>query len=277
MGEWLAGSVIRAPALAAIFALGSLAWAPTADAATVAILPRTGGTGVGPAAREEALEAARRVLENDGWTVFSIAEASAPLPAHLSSCGPDDRCAYELRAVIGVDATVGLRLYGTEREVERVEAVVVGLRGVGHRASVRVEPDRPLPFAMAESIRAATSMWSSGAELRGDAESIEHAPAREIRRESSPLSFALGGLLVLGSAPLLGFGVNTAVRDGECVTDGPGGTCLERVRFREGAGIFTGLGAALLIAGIVVMIAQPIQLTVVVDDRSASLRVRGSF
>jgi hypothetical protein len=86
----------------------------------------------------------------------------------------------------------------------------------------------------------------------------------------------LGGFLVAGSVPVLGFAINTAVRDGQCVTE-LGGGCVERVRFREGAGVFLGAGLLLLGGGLYTLLARPIRMQVTVDAGAAYLDLSGTF
>lgn len=252
----------------------------SALAASAVILPRTGGSGVGPEARDRALEALRTVLVNDGFELFDPEAVSTRLPARLASCGPDDECAYELRAILDVDLVVGLRLWGTEDRVERLAVMVVGERGVGQRALGEVTPDRPLVFTVAEVARTAIALWETG-DVVGAPEPpvVSDLEGRwvDAHLEPSPLNWFLGGLLILGSAPLLGYGINSAVLDGECVADGDPSRCTERIRFREGAAILTVMGATLLGGGLFTWIAQPLRVTVHADVESASLALSGTF
>ncbi|HJL15984.1 MAG TPA: hypothetical protein RMH99_10020 [Sandaracinaceae bacterium LLY-WYZ-13_1] len=272
---------MRSMVLAALATLFCLGLARPAAASSTVILPRTGGSGVGPEARDAAREALREVLVNEGWTVFGLDEVSTDLPPRMASCAPDDRCAFELRSMLDVDVVVGLRVWGTEGAVERVAVVVVGVRGVGHRALAEVTEERPLPFAVAEAARGALALW----ETVRTTEALPPPPPDDDRAEGfeeghlepSPINWFLGGLLVLGSAPVLGYGINSAVRDGDCVAEGPGGTCTERIRFREGAGIFTALGATLLAGGVLTWILQPVRVAVHADVEQASIVLSGRF
>lgn len=244
-------------------------------ASSALILPRTGGSGASVDAAQRVVEATRRVLVNDGWTLYDLAEVSTGLAPHLAACGPDDRCAHELRSLIRVNVAVGLRVWGDGDTVERIAVVFVSVRGAGHRALVEVDPEVPLEFAVAEAVRAAATAWSTGAtgEMPGG-RSI--APGVGPETEASPLNFAIGTLLALGSAPLLGYGINTAVRHGDCVTEIEAG-CVERIEFRDGTGVFTGLGVALLLGVVVAFATQPIRVTVYADPESARLVVGGRF
>jgi hypothetical protein len=260
-------------------AFGAVGVASPAAAQSAIILPRTGGSGVGPEAREAAREALRDVLLNERWDVFSLDEVSEDLPARLAACGPEDRCEAELQTLLDVDVVVGLRVWGTEDAVERVAVTVVGERGVGQHALAEVTPDEPLPFAVAEAARAAIALWATG-----DVSGAYPPPVQsdlserweEARVAPSPLNWFVGSLLVLGSTPLLGYGINSAVLDGECLEEAAGG-CVERIRFREGAGILTTMGVTLLVSGIVTWIVQPLRFTVNADLESASLSVSGTF
>ena len=250
----------------------------SASASSAAMLPRVGGSGVGPEAREEARALLRASLTNEGWTVYAAEEVSTALPPALGACGPEDACAWELRAMLGADVAVGLRLWGTEERVERLAVIVTGVRGVGHRTLAEVTEEAPIEIALPEAVRTALSTWSTGAlsptaaPPRG--ESVDPAPANHL--EGSALNWFLGGLLVLGSAPMLGYGINTMVRDGDCIEGSPE-LCTRRVRFEEGAAIFTALGAAVLIGGVVVLAVQPIRVAVTASESSAGLRVEGRF
>lgn len=249
------------------------------SASSAVLAPVVGGDrAVSMEAREAARRIAGEVLEGEGWTVFDAAEVSASLSPELALCGPDGACALELRALLGADVAVALRLYGHGDEVSRVAVLVFGARGVVHRHEAEVDPEAGLPFAIAEPLRATLSTVNTG---RSEGPpSVTPAVVRvdpSVRVERSPLNWFLGGFLVLGSAPLLGYGINTLARDGECVAPGPGDTCTERIRFEEGAGLFLGLGAIVLASGLFVLIAQPIPLFVHVTPESASLGAGGTF
>lgn len=261
--------------LRAVLALALIAVPSPALASSVALLPRTGGSGANTAAAQRVVDEARIVLFNEGWALHEVSEVSAALPAHLAACGPDDRCAHELRALLGVDVALGIRVWGDQDSVERIAVVFVGVRGVGSRAIVEVDPEVPLAFSVARAVRAAARTWSTGAseEMPGGPRAL--APA-EPRTEPSPVNYAIGTLLVLGSAPLLGYGINTAARDGDCVTEAAGG-CVERVSFGDGAGISLGLGALVLIGGVVAFAAAPIRVGVSADHESARLVVGGDL
>ncbi len=264
--------------IAPFIALTLLSLAPSVAAASNAvILPRVGGSGVGAAPRDEAMGHLRRTLENEGWTLYDIEDVSTALPPELSACGPDDQCAWRLREMLDADVAIGLRVWGTEDQVERLAVVVTGVRGVGQRTLAVVDETLPLPFAVAEAARAAVQTWSSGALEPGGAPSTEPlAPGPQSHLDGSPLNWFLGGLLVLGSAPMLGYAINTAVRHGDC-TEGETELCTRRVRFEEGAGLFMGIGAAVLISGVVVLALQPIRVAVSATEDSAAIQVEGRF
>lgn len=261
--------------LRALLVLAVLMSPSTALASSALLLPRTGGSGASVEAAQRVVEATQRVLVNDGWTLFDLADVSRQLAPHLAACGPDDRCAHELRSLMNVNVAVGLRVWGDGDSVERIAVVFIGARGAGHRALVVVDPEVPLDFAVADAVRAAATAWSTGDtdEMPGG-QSI--ATAHESRTEGSGLNFAIGALLVLGSAPLLGYGINTAVRHGDCVTETASG-CIERVEFADGAAVFTGLGVVLLAGGIITFALQPIRVSVHADTESARLAVGGRF
>ena len=86
---------------------------------------------------------------------------------------------------------------------------------------------------------------------------------------------AIDGMRVFIRA-LLGYGINTAVRHGDCVTETAGG-CVERVAFGDGAGVFTGLGVVVLVGGILTLTLQPIRILVRADADSARLVIGGRF
>lgn len=102
-------------------------------------------------------------------------------------------------------------------------------------------------------------------------------PGQSVQRtEASPLNWVLGGLLLAGSAPFLGYAINTLVREGECVrTFGDG--CATRIRFREGAGLFLVAGLGFAIAGFAVFIGQPVRLRVEAGTSSARMKLEGRF
>lgn len=271
---------VRAPnVLALLTTLAALAPA-TASASSVVLLPRTAGSGVDEGARAEAVETAAMVLENEGWAVHRTEEVAEELPPGLAICGPDDECAHELRALLDVDVAVGLRLWGDEGGIDHVAVQVTGIRGVGHRAVATVTEEAPLPFAMAEAIRAALGLWSEGVVPEGarGMDEPNGVDPEERSWESTALNWFLGGIFVLGSAPMLGYGINTAVRHGDCLTEGPApDTCVERVEYGNGAGAFTVMGAITLVAGVVFWIAQPIQISVRADSQAAALTFSGAF
>lgn len=255
-----------------------LALPAPAFASSAVLLPRAGGSGASIEATARAVEALRSVLVNEGFELHDPAAVSAALPAHLSSCGPDDGCAEELRRMMRVDLAVGLRVWGEAERIDRLAVVVTGIRGVGHRALIdEVDADVPIDFAIAEGLRSALATWRSGR----TAEPVEGYRAalgepRATDSEASGLNWALGALLAAGAAPLLGFAIDIAIRDGNCATEA-GGVCVETVSFEEGHAVAIALGAALLAAGIVVVVLQPIRVQVVASPRAAGLRIEGRF
>ena len=259
----------------ALLALSILALPAPAMASSAVLLPRTGGSGVNVETEQRVVEATRRVLENDGWTLFELAEVSTDLPPRLAACGPDDRCAHELRSVMGVDVAVGLRIWGDGDRVERLAVVFVGVRGAGQRALSTIDPEVPLEIATAEVVRTAARTRAGGPtdEL---SPVLSLAPEDPNRTEASPLNFVFGTLLVLGSAPLLGYGINTAVRDGDCVTETAAG-CTQRISFGDGAAVFTTLGVAVLAGGVIAFTVQPFRVAVRADTESAALTLEGRF
>ncbi|MFK7985684.1 MAG: hypothetical protein AB8I08_06600 [Sandaracinaceae bacterium] len=248
----------------------------TASASSGVLLPRTGGSGMDAAARDEVVAAVVRVLENESLEVFRTEEVSTQLPPELAACGPDDGCAWTLAQHLEVDAAVGVRVWGEASRVERIGVVIVDRRGA-QRAVAEVDAELPIDFAAAEATRGALTAWRTGRAAFRPPSPANPAALDDAEVRGDPLNWALGALLVLGSSPMLGYGINTIVRSGDCVTEGPGGTCVERVRFQEGAGIFTGIGAVMLIAGVVVWIAQPIRMSVRASHESASVELSGRF
>ncbi len=269
----------RWPALLLV-CLAGWAWPAAASAATAVILPVVGGdAAVSEGARERARTIGADVLRGEGWRVFDADEVTDCLPEALQRCAPGDACAFELRAILNADAAVGLSLFGEGDDVRRVEIVITGSRGVAHRTEATVDPEAGLPFAVAEPLRAALAAWTSG-RVTGPAPqapaSVVETGTPAIQIGHSPLNYFLGALFVLGSAPMLGYGINSAVRDGECINETAGG-CVQRIRFKEGAGLFTGLGAATFLAGALFLILRPIPLLVSATPQSAWLEVRGTF
>ncbi|MGE0790297.1 MAG: hypothetical protein AB7S26_31770 [Sandaracinaceae bacterium] len=262
--------------------VGGAAWGTPgpAHASSALILPRIGGSELSEAARAEALDALRRVLSNDGWTVHTLGEDGGPVPTAWTTCGPDDGCAHELRATFDTDVTVGLRAWGEGDRIEHVAVILGGVRGVGHRAVATVTEEAPLPFAIAEAARAAIHLFEVGEPPEGAMGTLE--PNDEVEPatswEASLLNGFLGGLFVAGSAPMLGYAINTAVRDGQCLTEGPTpDTCVQRVRFGDGAGLFLGLGLITLGTGIGILIAQPIRFHVMASPSASGVAVSGTF
>jgi len=104
----------------------------------------------------------------------------------------------------------------------------------------------------------------------------------EQRLGPSPWNWALGGALILASAPPLGYGLSSAIHDGECVTDTPAG-CTSRARFGAGAAILTVIGGIAFVGGILAWILQPIKerqtvrVRVEASDRGAALSIAGVF
>lgn len=263
---------MRLVSLAALLCLFPL----SASAASGVLLPRTGGSGVDAQARDAVVDAVVRVLDNEPLELFRTDAVSTQLPAELSACGPDDGCAWALAQHLGVDTAVGVRVWGEASQVERIGVVIVD-RGGAQRAVAVVDGSLPIDFAAAEATRGALTAWRTGRAAFRPPSPANPAALEDGEVRGDPLNWALGALLVLGSSPMLGYGINTIVRSGDCVTEGPGGACVERVRFQEGAGIFTGIGAVMLVAGVVVWIAQPIRMSVQATPESASLQLSGRF
>lgn len=99
----------------------------------------------------------------------------------------------------------------------------------------------------------------------------------------SPWNWALGGALILASAPALGYGLSSAIQDGDCVATAAAGGCTSRVRYGAGAAILTVLGGIAFVGGIVTWILQPlrelqtVRVRVEASDRGAALSIAGVF
>jgi len=99
----------------------------------------------------------------------------------------------------------------------------------------------------------------------------------------SPWNWVLGGALILVSAPALGYGLSTAIQDGDCLATTAAGECTSRVRFGSGSAILTVLGGLAFVGGIVSWILQPIRerqrvrVRVEASDRGAALSIAGVF
>ncbi len=260
--------------------LAAWAWPAAASAASAVLLPVTGGDeAVSFEARQRAREIAHEVLEGARWHFFDAAEVAGELPPELERCAPGEACAFELRALLRAEAAVGISLYGQGDDVTRVEIVITGVRGVTHRTEATVDPEAGLPFAVAEPLRAGLLWWDTGRVVGPPGPPPAPLAVRVVpgvRLEPSPLNYFLGALFVAGSAPMLGYGINSAVRNGECVVETDAG-CTQRVRFREGAAIFTGLGAATLLAGVLFLVLRPIPMLVQVSPEGAAIEARGTF
>lgn len=257
-------------ALAAVWALPA-----SASASSAVLLPALGGDAVAAETQSEARRIARDVLSGEGFTVFDALEIRRELPPELRTCGPQDRCGFSLRALLEVDLAVGVSLHLAHGA--RVGVVVTGARGVAHRAEALVDPEAGLPFAIAEAIRGALTAWTAGRSLESTPELAPEPGRMATHLEPSLLNAFLGGFLILGSAPMLGYGINSAARDGECIREGAFGGCTQRVRFQEGAALFTAVGAATLAAGVAFLVFHPIPVLVSADGTSASLHARGTF
>lgn len=92
-------------------------------------------------------------------------------------------------------------------------------------------------------------------------------------------NWILGGALIAGGAAALVSPIHTLATEGECSESGglPNGWCRSHVSFGVQSGILLGVGAAALVGGVIILIAQPIQVTTVVTPDSAGLRLSGTF
>lgn len=243
--------------------------------------------GPDPGAADTILDTLVRVMEGHGWTVFDPSEGTA-LPEELENCRMGSPCAWRLRRQLDVDLLVGVVVTGDEG-ANAVRVTVLGEQGIGYVSAAPV--DRELQenaylFATADAVRGALSRWS-GASLaaavpQADPVVVSAGPAdegeeREERTEPSPLNWWLGGLLLAGSAPGLGYAINTLAREGDCVQPLPEGQCGGRVRFREGAAIFGSVGLAFLAGGLTILIAQPFRMRASVSTEHAGLVAEGRF
>ena len=98
----------------------------------------------------------------------------------------------------------------------------------------------------------------------------------ETRTEGSFVNWIIAGGLLAAAVPLIAIPMWTVATEGECVAIDMAG-CLERVQFGVQDGVLLGVGAAALVAGVVIAIAQPIQVQVQVSPDRAYLRLHGSF
>lgn len=101
-------------------------------------------------------------------------------------------------------------------------------------------------------------------------------PPPETRSEGSVANWIIAAGLVAAAVPLIAIPMWTISTEGECVAIDMAG-CLERVQFGAQDGVLLGVGAAALVAGVVIAIAQPIQVQVQVSPDRAFLRLHGSF
>jgi hypothetical protein len=266
-----------APVLCMLAALLALAaWPAPASADSAVLLPALGGDPIDADTITEVRRWAREILEGEGYQVFDAADVARQMPEVLRTCGPADRCAFELRAVLGADVAVGISLEAANGGIARVRVSVTGARGVAHRAEAVVDPEAGLPFALAAALRSALSAYTVGRSVDPQPSRPLPPPTPALRVETSPWNWVLGGFLVLGSAPMLGYAINTAAREGECVRESSGG-CTSRVRFQEGAGIFTAVGVGTLLAGVIILVTRPIPVFIVADSESAALHWQGTF
>lgn len=86
-----------------------------------------------------------------------------------------------------------------------------------------------------------------------------------------------GGLAVAGLVALAVHPIPTLARLDECEQLDPSGLCAESVAFDAGAGVMLGVGAVLVIAGVVVAIAQPLTMTVSASPQHVSFQLRGEL
>jgi hypothetical protein len=89
-----------------------------------------------------------------------------------------------------------------------------------------------------------------------------------------------GGLVAVGvglMAPAVGTGIGDAADLCSQSVEGMPDACERTYRFGAVSGVLLGVGAAAAVAGVVFLIAQPLQLTTVVTPDSAMLELRGTF
>ncbi|MGF1469897.1 MAG: hypothetical protein ACFCGT_27545 [Sandaracinaceae bacterium] len=233
------------------------------------------------------LEAARRevmaVFRGDDWVVFDLGSEADRMPAEVLRCPAEAarRCAPSAVGLLDVDIVAVVELH---EGGHRLDVVLYGGRGVGYRASRAVGTyEGALTFAAAEAGRDAAAevtrvVGGAVPQAGGASPAALPEPSRPaLRREPHVLNYILGGLLLAGSVPLLGYAINSAVRDGQCVTSFVEGTCSQRIRFGQGAGIFLATGIVTLTGGLVFLIARPIQMSVEVGPGYGALRARGRF
>lgn len=94
-------------------------------------------------------------------------------------------------------------------------------------------------------------------------------PARAPEDEASPWNFVLGGILAAGGVALATIEpVQAAAQDGDCAND----ACTEVYEFGGESILKISIGAALVAAGVTVMIWQPLRVQAEIDERQALLR-----
>ena len=99
-----------------------------------------------------------------------------------------------------------------------------------------------------------------------------------VRTQPSPLNYWLaGGLGAVGLA-LVAYGGVHALQDGDCIgVSDPAGNCDQRVSFGTFQATSLAVGGALIAAGVVVLIWNPLSVDVQMGKEHAAFTVRGEF
>lgn len=91
----------------------------------------------------------------------------------------------------------------------------------------------------------------------------------------SVANWIVGGVLVAASVPALVLPIATLANDGDCSKRDSSGICTQRVHFGALSGTLLGLGAAALVAGGYILIAQPFTVGVDAGPNHAVLSISG--
>lgn len=114
-------------------------------------------------------------------------------------------------------------------------------------------------------------------ELRPGGESSGPTPRPATNTTDNWPSWLLAGGLGAAGLALVAIPIPTLVDAGQCVDAGPGGQCRESVAIDARTAVLLGLGSALIVAGVVVAITQPITVDVSASADGARIQLRGSF
>lgn len=167
-----------------------------------------------------------------------------------------------------------IRVHGTPEAACELDAAAVGTLPLTVHAEVGEHTVR----VRLDGFRTETVQVTIGSDSprTTEVEIVLH-PEESMAEPDLLANLLLGGGLGAAGLALMVSPIATLVGQGQCTDSLADGRCAAGVRFGELSGALLGVGAALLAAGVVIAILQPITVSVSASPDAARLELQGQF